>query len=120
MILRLGGLIALARGFGVANLLLVILLRCVRALLRRRLVSLIQGGVRGRAGCGECGGKKQFLHRNSPLVWRFGNSPGRMEGTERISESSATRANHESSVLFEFEVRSERDPITWRTSNSAH
>lgn len=27
------------------------------------------------------------------LVWRFGNSPDRVNGSERISESSATRAN---------------------------
>jgi 8-oxo-dGTP pyrophosphatase MutT (NUDIX family) len=27
------------------------------------------------------------------LVWRFGNSPDRVDGSERISESSATRAN---------------------------
>ena len=27
------------------------------------------------------------------LVWRFGNSPDRMEGSERISKSSATRAD---------------------------
>jgi hypothetical protein len=27
-----------------------------------------------------------------PLVWRFGNSPERMEGSERISDSPATLA----------------------------
>ena len=33
-----------------------------------------------------------------------------MEGSERISESWATLEKIDSSVLFEFEVRSERDP----------
>jgi hypothetical protein len=35
-----------------------------------------------------------------------------MERPERISESRATLEKIDSSVLFEFEVRSERDPIT--------
>jgi hypothetical protein len=33
-----------------------------------------------------------------------------MEGLERISESQATLEKIDSSVLFEFEVRSDRDP----------
>jgi CheY-like chemotaxis protein len=35
-----------------------------------------------------------------------------MESSERISESQATLEEIDSSVLFEFEVRSERDPVT--------
>jgi hypothetical protein len=57
--------------------------------------------------------------KNRRLVWRFENSPDRMEGSERIFESPATRPTNDSAVLLEFEVRSEPDPITWRTSNSA-
>ena len=62
----------------------------------------------------------RLLETRLGLAWRFGNSPDRMAGSERISESPATLATNKSSVPIEFEVRSERDAIIRRTSNSAH
>jgi uncharacterized membrane protein YgdD (TMEM256/DUF423 family) len=42
-----------------------------------------------------------------------------MDGSERISESPATLATNDSSVLFEIEIRSERHPDIRRISISA-
>src|SRR5205085_62642 len=81
---------------------------------RERVIFIILAAYR------ELGLVRHVIHP-SRLVWRFGNSLARMESSERISESSATLANPIILVcFFEFEVRSEHDPIIRRTSNSAH